>query len=301
MTAARSIFLKLPAFLRRPLSNTKSYVRRLRIWGNVITEIRGAGPRDRAVLRRAALAAPFESLKGLNRWRDPMVGEDVTVRIQDVGLFHVRAGSDDLSHVLPSHEQAVYDRIRAELEPGDIFVDAGANIGFYTVLASRLVGPKGRVIAVEMMPDTLKRLNENIRLNELTNVTVVANALSDTEGQIVRASVTEGEFGQASISQEVGQKAGKKIVEVSTTTLERVLDGIDSVKLMKMDLEGVEIQAISGAGPAINRIRSIIFEDWTGSTQARDFWKSMGFSVSALNRANAIATRDDAAGSGNDR
>jgi hypothetical protein len=70
---------------------------------------------------------------------------------------------------------------------------------------------------------------------------------------------------------------------------------------MKMDLEGVEIQAISGAGPAINRIRSIIFEDWTGSTQARDFWKSMGFSVSALNRANAIATRDDAAGSGNDR
>ncbi len=293
MSVLRSIIDRLPTFIRRPLSYLKTYVYRLLYWRMVATEIRGQGPRDQRALRRAFLTAPLDSLKELNRWRNPMLRENATVESIGVGLFPVRAGSDDLYHVLPSHEKAVFDRIRLLLKPGDVFVDAGANIGFYTVVASRLVGPSGRVIAIEMMPDTAAILRTTVRINELDNVTIVENALSDKPGQAVRAAVAEGHYGQASISEDV-RKAGKYEVEVKTTTLDAVLADTARIKLVKMDLEGAEIQALRGAAAAIERIENIIFEDWVGTVRMAEFWAALGFDVERLDGANGIAFRKPA-------
>src|SRR5580765_7707639 len=78
------------------------------------------------------------------------------------------------------YEPAEIAWVLARLEPGDVFVDVGANIGVFTVMAAKRVGPTGRVIAFEPSPSVIRYLEENVRLNELTNVTVCPLALDES-------------------------------------------------------------------------------------------------------------------------
>jgi len=67
---------------------------------------------------------------------------------------------------------------------GDVVVDVGAHIGRYTLISSKRVGPKGKVIAIEAHPSVLKMLNKNIKLNHLTNVTALNYAVYSKETKI---------------------------------------------------------------------------------------------------------------------
>jgi hypothetical protein len=71
--------------------------------------------------------------------------------------------------------------VRSLLQAGDAFVDVGANAGYFTVLAGLLVGPSGEVLALEPMPETHEWLAQNVRLNDLDNVTLLAAAAADHE------------------------------------------------------------------------------------------------------------------------
>ena len=90
-------------------------------------------------------------------------------------VIYVR-GTDDFYYALPRREGSVHDFIVSVLKEGDVFVDVGANIGYYTILGSKLVGSKGLVIAVEPVPDTVKILRFNLRLNDIKNVLVIDKA-----------------------------------------------------------------------------------------------------------------------------
>src|SRR5438093_220793 len=76
-------------------------------------------------------------------------------------------------------EREVSDFLKRTLRPGMTFIDAGANLGEYTLLAARLVGPAGRVYALECAPRTLVNLHRNVTLNHLTHVRVVEAAVCD--------------------------------------------------------------------------------------------------------------------------
>ena len=186
----------LPPSVRRALGSTKAVVRRARIWWNVYRELSGVSANDKAVLRRALKAAPLDIFRDLDRWRDPVVSEDCRVKAKGVGEFSVRAHTDDLYHTLPSRETRVFATIRSYLRSGDTFVDAGANIGVYSVLASRLVGQQGRVISFEMMPETAHILRDHLLENQCRNAIVIEGALSDKSGQQVTAYVKGEKHGQ---------------------------------------------------------------------------------------------------------
>jgi hypothetical protein len=79
----------------------------------------------------------------------------------------------------------LYDRaeiafLRSVLQPGDIFVDVGAHIGIYSLVASRLVGETGRVLAVEAAPQTAKLLSRHVEINHAQNVIVRQLGVSDS-------------------------------------------------------------------------------------------------------------------------
>jgi tRNA/tmRNA/rRNA uracil-C5-methylase (TrmA/RlmC/RlmD family) len=69
--------------------------------------------------------------------------------------------------------------IQERLAPGDIFIDVGANIGYYSLLASKLVGHSGSVVAIEPSPKIFSALQHNLALNHIENVRVVNMAVSD--------------------------------------------------------------------------------------------------------------------------
>jgi FkbM family methyltransferase len=187
---------------------------------------------------------------------------------------------------LPGQEPEVERAIRNALRSGDTFVDAGANIGYYTIVAAGIVGKRGHVIACEMMPVTAQVLREHVAINDASNVFVVEGALSDVEGQVITASYPQGKFGQASIAR--GSQG--PVVPVKTRTLENILRDVPEVRIMKMDLEGAELGALWGLGGAISKVQSIVFEN-RDSPEVIRFLEEHGFSVSRIDGNNALAQR----------
>lgn len=269
-----------------------TYVKRLHLWSRVASELRFVGsPSGRNGLLRSLLWAPFSALKDTQKFCNLLLLEDVTVEARDVGRFQLRSLSDDLYVALPSSEPTILRYIRMTLCDGDVFVDAGANIGFYTVAGSRLVGNKGAVVAIEMIPETFERLSAHVRLNACSNVRLVNAAISDRSGETVTAFLPgRGRHGKASIVSLDAESEGQ-MISVKTQTLDDILAGYSKVRLMKMDLEGAEMLAIGGATNILDRIDAIVFEKWDSEHDISRTLEAAGFRVRPLDPQNSIAER----------
>lgn len=148
-------------------------------------------------------------------------------------------------------ESAERDFVRSFLRPNDTFVDVGANIGLFTVIAARRVGPAGRVLAFEPTTKTYQRLLENVSLNGLLNVSAYRMALSDTDGRQRMHVAADGYDGWNSLCEPI---AGSNFVEEEVQSIRwdhfvetEGKDKIGPIALMKIDVEGWEGRVITGA------------------------------------------------------
>lgn len=207
------------------------------------------------------------------------------------GVFPIRANTDDLAHILPSFQKDLTRYVRKFVRSGDVVVDAGANIGVATLILSRSVGPDGKVISVEMMPDTARSLRRTIELNALPNVEVYENALSELPGQLVCAKVETGLHGQASIARS-DNRTGLKEVSVTTTTLDALTEAQPDIRFLKLDLEGAEGLALRGGAETLSKTKAIFMETWyPDSDPALHLLTEAGFNVTLLG-LDVLATRD---------
>ena len=135
-------------------------------------------------------------------------------------------------------------RVIAELlDQGETFIDVGANSGFFTLLASRRVGPAGRVLSFEPVPSMYKRLLENISTNGMNNVSVQNVALSNAEGSLPMFEGPEGHKGISSLRQIDNSSA---TLEVRTLPLDSFASTLSPIKLIKIDVEGAEQLVLEG-------------------------------------------------------
>ena len=143
------------------------------------------------------------------------------------------------------------------LRPGDVFVDVGANIGYFTLLASRRVGASGRVIAVEANPRTFKLLDANVRLNSCTNVDLHHVAAGESAGFATMFEREAGNAGGDQVDFATNDTPGAIPVE----RLDELL-GAQPVRLIKLDIEGAEAKALSGATGLLERADApdLVFE-----------------------------------------
>lgn len=137
--------------------------------------------------------------------------------------------------------------VRTRLREGDVFVDVGANIGYFTLLASKLVGPAGKVIAIEASPRIFAKLRANLERNHATNVDARNLAASDRRGSVKVYFASDSNIGETSI----GEKQGSHFeAEVPADSLDSLLTSQDlsRVRLVKIDVEGAEWLVLSGMG-----------------------------------------------------
>jgi FkbM family methyltransferase len=143
-------------------------------------------------------------------------------------------------------EPGVFRTMLGRLRPGDVFVDIGANIGYYTLWASQIVGPTGRVLSFEPQPDIFARMSANVRMNGLTNVTPHGFALGEQLGELTLYIPDNSlGFGHASMSPQDWQNPTS--VRVPVKRLDDVLSGCPRIDLIKIDAEGAELSILKGA------------------------------------------------------
>jgi FkbM family methyltransferase len=134
--------------------------------------------------------------------------------------------------------------IQRRLSPGQLFCDIGANIGYYTLLAGRVVGPSGSVVAIEPSPTNRAALNENIALNGLSNVRVIDAAVSDRPGTLTLYHPVSGNMGATTT---IASRGFVRETEVQALPLDELLrpEERQRVRLMKIDVEGAEWPVLS--------------------------------------------------------
>ncbi len=163
-----------------------------------------------------------------------------------------------------------YPNLIAMIQKGDTVIDAGANIGVFTVIASTLVGPEGKVISIEPDPENVKTLIKNVELNVLKNVEIIERALYKESGRKIK-------FVQNGVMSRIvtDKNANPDYIEVETVTLDDIVNQRAIWRsILKMDIEGAEKFALLSAESTIKTVNYLEAEIHSGE----DFDVLMRFS-----------------------
>jgi FkbM family methyltransferase len=189
-------------------------------------------------------------------------------------------------------EAQSWEIIGRTLGAGATFVDIGAHIGYYSLKAAPLVGPTGRVIAVEPNPETIPKLYGNIRASGAQNITVEPVACSNTEATLELFAAPRANTGETSLSRANASHDGQFVTsyKVRAQPLDDILKdvGVSRVDAMKIDVEGAEYLVLKGASKTLDRDHPVILVEiveqqlqamGTSSRQLYDLLRSHGYTA----------------------
>lgn len=190
------------------------------------------------------------------------------------------AGSHTHGCWLGSYEadkQALFVR---EVAPGDVVFDIGANVGFYTLLASTIVGPAGKVVAFEPVPRNLRFLRDHVSINRLANATVIEAAVAETPGE----TTFDDTIGSAQ-----GRISGQGRLKVRLVSVDDLVSRgeLPRPTVLKIDVEGAEAGVLRGCARTIAAgKRPKIFLATHGPAvhaECLALLRSMGYQVASMN------------------
>ncbi|MGE3077140.1 MAG: FkbM family methyltransferase [Dehalococcoidia bacterium] len=157
------------------------------------------------------------------------------------------------------------EAIASLLGPGDVFYDIGANVGFFSLVASRIVGPAGAVYAFEPLPEIAGAFEENLRLNNVSNVRVLRLAVSDRDG--TARIQTTAHPGGATLEGYGTPGDTTGVITVETRTIDTLVQelGLRRPSVVKIDVEGAEAAVLRGM-PALLSDHPVIVYELDGAT-----------------------------------
>ncbi|MEV4501131.1 FkbM family methyltransferase [Streptomyces klenkii] len=174
-------------------------------------------------------------------------GVDVAVDTQDLIQRYI--------YMFGTWEPHMTRWLSRRLRPGDTFVDVGANIGYFSLLAARRVGPLGQVVAIEASPAFHRLGLANVRRNSCRNVRAVNLAVSDARRFLTFTLASSRNMGANSIVPYDGP--AESCFEAQAVPLAEVLTASEaaSARVIKVDVEGAEGGVVRGMVPLIDRLR----------------------------------------------
>lgn len=155
-------------------------------------------------------------------------------------------------------EELTTEMFKKVVKKGDTVVDLGANIGYFSLLAARLVGSEGKVYAFEPEPMNYELLLKNIELNGYDNIVPVPKAVSNVSGTI-RFFLHSKDTGAHTIYQPLhGEREFKESIEVQAVTLDEFFKGKEHpIDVIKVDVEGAEVAVLLGMDRIIRQNESL--------------------------------------------
>ena len=191
--------------------------------------------------------------------------DDYTVAmVRGLGRFYVDTDQDVIKGRLARGEpweKTVTRRILDHVRPHTVALDVGAHIGTHSVLLARAVGPWGRVYAFEPQRKLFRELVQNLRLNELDNVVALRFALGGGPARVV-------EMNPAHEGNEGGTRLGRGGDAAELRSIDEF--GFEDVSLVKIDVEGYEMEVLRGAVETISRSRPVLIIEIHGAEGSGD-------------------------------
>jgi len=176
---------------------------------------------------------------------------------------------DETSKILycnGNYEPLLINWVQQEIKPFMVVIDAGANMGLYSLVISRLVGDLGRVYAFEPSDRDYGRLVRNIKLNRIRNVIPYRWALFDSDTTLELLIAEDNHTGHNTIGKQFGAKEVrlKRKERIKTMTVDGL--NLNSLDFMKIDVEGAELHVLKGAIETIQRRHPTILIEVTDGT-----------------------------------
>jgi len=220
------------------------------------------------VLRRIPfLKRPYRHVAALFKDRDGIVSAGPSRGLR------FNAGQSDSRYLLGAFEPAVQEVLAVHLRPGMTFYDVGANVGFHAVLAARLVGNDGQVHCFEPLPENVERIHHNARLNHFSQITVHPVALAQIDSMAEFRVSERPTFGALSNSPiAVDKQVGT--IEVAVRRLDAFFEesNLPGPNVIKVDIEGSEIDFLAGAETVIRRYRPLLLVELHGTNSGVAGW-----------------------------
>jgi FkbM family methyltransferase len=220
-----------------------------------------------------------------------------------VGQLRMNAADDVMFPQIAAygaHEPEESALLAERLKQGMVVIDAGSNVGYHSLLASKAVGPSGRVFAFDPDPENMGLLRANLDLNGVTNVTTVNSALSD-RAQTARFYRDTANHGAHTLSRTNVEVPGEEF-SVSCVRLDDALEGlgVQRVDFIKVDIQGAEAMMLRGAKKTLERDRpTLLLEFWPAGLRAMgdrplDLLEAMrGFGYRASVQLERLRRMDD--------
>ncbi len=190
-------------------------------------------------------------------------------------------------------ERREADLISRVLDPGEVFWDVGANLGFFTLLAAACVRETGVVVALEPAPRAWEQLQRNLSLNPFRKVLTFRVAASDREGTATLHFSPRGADGGANLYGALPGQSGR--LEVATLPLDtlRQREGLPYPHFLKVDVEGAEYAALKGARDLLASGRPLLLVElkqermqaggWAGR-HLEDYLRGFGYRPAGVQR-----------------
>jgi len=176
-----------------------------------------------------------------------------TIKIDGHKLFLDSEDSLRLS-VYGKFEPFETEVIKKEIKEGDVVLDIGANIGYYTLIFAKMVGPKGKVFAFEPDTENFTLLKKNVEVNGYKNVVLINKAVSNESGKI---KLYLNEYNHANHTIYPSENHHKSILIQSTSIDDFFKDYKGKINFIKIDTEGAEYLAVQGMPNLLNKNKNI--------------------------------------------
>jgi len=147
--------------------------------------------------------------------------------------------------------------VKEKIKKGETVLDIGANIGYYTLIFSKLVGPKGKVFSFEPDIENFKILKKNVKVNNCKNVILVNKAVSDKNGT-EKMTIFDGNRGRNTVgARDFNDEEITSKEPVKTIAIDEYLDKNIKVDFIKIDIQGSEYKAFKGLRKVIKRSNNL--------------------------------------------
>jgi FkbM family methyltransferase len=192
-------------------------------------------------------------------------------------------GHGYISQVLGTWEPDVIDTLDKILKPGMIFCDIGANNGFFSVIAAKLVGPKGAVYAIDPLPINIEQIKNNVRLNDFRNVNIYEMAMGAVNDR-AKLSVSANS-GMSRLQAVSDAPDPMQTILVDLRTLDTLVaeKGLQDPGFIKIDAEGAEAFILEGAAKILQRSHPALLIELHGTNQAvEEVLTRFGYTITPL-------------------